>query len=142
MELNLCGNLVLDKGKFSSIVSQFHLKVIILPIHQVTTSGQFVCTWNSSSGKLPFERIIFARYGQLDKKQLLLPDGKLVVSVPCAIHSFKPPLERLLRPYVSEENKCLELFARSLLPDTVSWGDQVPLLQHKSLFEETNQVNS
>ena len=63
------------------------------------------------------------------------PDKKFVVSVPCAIHSFKPPLDRLLQPFVKGKN-CLEIFARSLQPDTVSWGDQIPLLQHIDLFEE------
>lgn len=132
--LDYLRNELLPAWKLTYIATWFWIKV--------TTSGQFVCTWNGPSGKLPFERIIFARYGDPDGQQLPFPDGKLVVSVPCAIHSFKPPLIRLLQPFVIKESKCLELFARSLLPDTVSWGDQVPLLQHKSLFQETHQIKS
>lgn len=64
------------------------------------------------------------------------------MSVPCAVHSFKPPLERLLQPFITEESASLELFARSLLPDTVSWGNQVPLLQHENLFEELHHIET
>ena len=111
-------------------------------IFQVTTSGKLVCPWNGPSGKHPFERIILARPSARNETTVSeIPDGRLVVSVPCAIHSFKPPLQRLLDPYVfdSDAKGSLELFARSLLPGTVSWGNQLPLLQHVDLFESTDQ---
>lgn len=104
---------------------------------QVTVSGHFVCAWNGPSGKHPFERIILARkVGSVTENQPIL-DKKLVVSVPCAVHSFKPPLQKLLQPFIVPDGGSLELFARSLLPNTVSLGNQVPLLQHIDLFEGT-----
>lgn len=106
---------------------------------QVTVSGKFVCAWNGPSGKHPFERVILARKMQTANQSLKImpiPDKKMFVSVPCGIHSFKPPLQKLLQPFVETDGHALELFARSLLPKTVSLGNQVPLLQHVSLFEE------
>lgn len=99
-----------------------------------------MCPWNGPSGKHPFERIIIARRTENKSPVLIppIPNNQLVASVPCAIHSFKPPLQRLLQPYIHASgsgDSHLELFARSLLPNTVSWGDQLPLLQHVDLFE-------
>lgn len=109
---------------------------------QITKSGKFICPWNGPSGKNPFERIILARNVSPTKQTLEIepiPDKKLVVSVPCAIHSFKPPLQKLLQPFLTSDDQTLELFARSLMPYTVSLGNQVPLLQHASLFEKKNE---
>ncbi|KZS21149.1 Methyltransferase 4-like protein [Daphnia magna] len=106
---------------------------------KVTVSGKFVCEWNGPSGKHPFERVILARKMHSVKeglKSVPIPDKQIFVSIPCAIHSFKPPLQKLLQPFLEAGGQALELFARSLLPDTISLGNQVPLLQHVSLFEE------
>ena len=93
--------------------------------------------WNGPSGKHPFEKIVFAHSGTADDCLLSFPERKFVVSVPSAIHSFKPPLERIIQPYVKDRD-FLELFARSLTPDGVSLGNQLPLLQHASLFSHAN----
>lgn len=100
-----------------------------------------MCSWNGPSGKHPFERLILARQFNATSSILenqSIPDKKLIVSVPCAIHSFKPPLQALLEPFIQPATgkKTLELFARSLLPNAVSVGNQVPLLQHTDLFED------
>lgn len=98
-----------------------------------------MCPWNGPSGKHPFERIIIARRLGGKEPSITIPDNKLVVSVPCAIHSFKPPLQRLLEPFIpTDSDGSLELFARSLMPGTVSWGNQLPLLQHVNLFESVD----
>jgi N(6)-adenine-specific DNA methyltransferase len=83
-------------------------------------------------------------------------DGKILVSVPSAVHSHKPPLHGayhtftlhtetnvqlclssdLLLPYVEKKPKILELFARSLMQDTTSCGYEVLKLQHDFLFQQ------
>jgi N(6)-adenine-specific DNA methyltransferase len=86
-------------------------------------------------------------------------DGKILLSVPSAVHSHKPPLHGvykvfslskkncsvhanfclfsdLLMPYVESKPKILELFARSLMPDTTSCGFEVLKLQHDFLFQQ------
>ena len=140
-------NTLLPIWKLDFITTWFWIKVIIFfyisiqAIYflffysKVTTSGEFCVSWNGPSGKQPFERIVLARRRPATSPSI--PEKQLVVSVPCAIHSFKPPLLKLLQPFLPETSTAthLELFARSLLPRTVSWGDQVPLLQHVQLFE-------
>lgn len=42
----------------------------------------------------------------------------------------------LLLPYVESKPKTLELFARSLMPDTTSCGFEVLKLQHDFLFQQ------
>lgn len=114
-------------------------------IIQVTVSGKFVCAWNGPSGKHPFERIILARkvtsFDENLEKGMVITDKQLIVSVPCAIHSFKPPLQSVLHPFIPKNSngRTLEIFARSLLPNTVSCGNQLPLLQHVDLFEKVEE---
>lgn len=101
---------------------------------KITQTGETVCEFSVPPGKQPYEKIIFGC------KRTLLPlpeDGKLVVSIPSAIHSHKPPLLELLKPYLPEEPQCLEIFARYLLPNFTSYGNEVLRLQHKILFTKT-----
>ncbi|XP_060605650.1 N(6)-adenine-specific methyltransferase METTL4-like [Ruditapes philippinarum] len=65
-----------------------------------------------------------------------ITDNKVIISVPCSLHSKKPPLTEVLRPYLPNDPKCMELFARNLLPGWTSWGNEVLLHQHESFFEE------
>lgn len=44
----------------------------------------------------------------------------------------------VLRPYISAEAKCLELFARNLQPGWTSWGNEVLKFQHTSYFTMTH----
>jgi len=93
-----------------------------------------------------------------------IPDGKLVISVPSAVHSHKPPLTgvyfkwkvyydfathtaskvkikillkflEIIKEYLPNEPKCLEIFARYLLPGWTSWGLEILKFQHLSLYE-------
>lgn len=49
-----------------------------------------VCDFNYNEGKQPYELLIF---GVLCKNQIsTIPNNKLLVSVPSAIHSHKPPI--------------------------------------------------
>lgn len=99
---------------------------------KITQSGETICDFSDPPGKQPFEKIIIGA-----KRFSHLPEnGKLVVSIPSAIHSHKPPLIDLLRPYLPDEPLCLEIFARYLLPNFVSYGNEVLRLQHESLFRK------
>ncbi|EFA06597.2 N(6)-adenine-specific methyltransferase METTL4 [Tribolium castaneum] len=100
---------------------------------KVTKSGVPICQFSQPPRKQPFEQIIFAA---ADSRSLPNPpDGKLVASVPSALHSHKPPLCQLLQDFLPPGPNCLEVFARYLLPDWTSYGREVLRLQHESLYE-------
>nr|XP_014273442.1 methyltransferase-like protein 4 isoform X2 [Halyomorpha halys] len=87
---------------------------------KVTDSGEPVCSFTNSNGKRPYERIIF---GASQKRRFQNPEEfKCFLSVPSALHSHKPPLVDILKDYLPENVKCLELFARYLLPGWTSVG--------------------
>jgi len=56
----------------------------------VTQAGDTICNFNSALGKQPYELLILG--SALEKDKLDIPDGKLMISVPSAVHSHKPPL--------------------------------------------------
>lgn len=98
---------------------------------KVTTKFEPVCNFSEPPGKQPYEKLIFAHR----KRSLPSPiDGKLLVSVPSAIHSHKPPLVDILKDFLPENPECLEIFARYLLPGWTSYGNEVLKLQHQCLF--------
>uniref|UniRef100_A0A3Q1FDH5 Methyltransferase 4, N6-adenosine n=1 Tax=Acanthochromis polyacanthus TaxID=80966 RepID=A0A3Q1FDH5_9TELE len=99
---------------------------------KVTTSGQFVFPLDSPHKK-PYEMLVLGRY----RPSVPVEDQRLIVSVPSALHSQKPSLSEVLKPYVGAEAKCLELFARSLQPGWTSWGNEVLKFQHTSYFTLT-----
>lgn len=98
---------------------------------KITLKGESVCPFSLPPGKQPYEKIVFGYRGNLRSLPL---DSKLVVSVPSAIHSHKPPLIELVKSFLPENPSCLEVFARYLLPNWTSYGNEVLRLQHESLF--------
>ncbi|XP_052123468.1 N(6)-adenine-specific methyltransferase METTL4 isoform X2 [Frankliniella occidentalis] len=103
---------------------------------KVTLSGQPVCPFSEPPGKQPFEQLIFAVRPDEVKLFPTPPDGKIFMSVPSSIHSHKPPIFDMLKPYLPAESRCLEIFARYLLPNWTSWGLEVLKLQHASLYDQ------
>lgn len=89
--------------------SQQHMKALIEDIFpkwnvkylgkwfwvKVTKNGDPICNFSEPPGKQPFEQIVFGC--RLKERLNEFPDGKLVVSVPSALHSHKPPLVGQLR---------------------------------------------
>lgn len=56
----------------------------------MTKSGETICDFSYSSVKQPFEFLIFGCLNEnLSTK---IPDKKIIMSVPSAIHSHKPPI--------------------------------------------------
>ncbi|XP_059182786.1 N(6)-adenine-specific methyltransferase METTL4 isoform X2 [Centropristis striata] len=108
---------------------------------KVTTSGQFVFPLDSLHKK-PYEVLVLGRYrspaenstSSSERSEVPVENHRLIVSVPSALHSQKPSLSEVLKPYIAAEAKCLELFARSLQPGWTSWGNEVLKFQHTSYF--------
>lgn len=111
---------------------------------KVTTSGQFVFPLDSPHKK-PYEVLVLGRYrssadattSPSGTSEVSVEDQRLIISVPSALHSQKPSLSEVLKPYVRAEAKCLELFARNLQPGWTSWGNEVLKFQHASYFTLT-----
>ncbi|XP_034718484.1 N(6)-adenine-specific methyltransferase METTL4 [Etheostoma cragini] len=111
---------------------------------KVTTSGQFVFPLDSHHKK-PYEVLVLGRYrstaddttSSSETLEVPVDDQRLIVSVPSALHSQKPSLSEVLKPYIKAEAKCLELFARNLQPGWTSWGNEVLKFQHTSYFTLT-----
>ncbi|XP_067403164.1 N(6)-adenine-specific methyltransferase METTL4 isoform X2 [Emydura macquarii macquarii] len=101
---------------------------------KITRSGEFVFPLDSSHKK-PYEVLVLGRVQESidlplrksDVEVLPIPDHKLIVSVPCTLHSHKPPLIEVLTEYIKPDVECLELFARYLQPGWTSWGNEVLL---------------
>ncbi|CAH2089399.1 unnamed protein product [Euphydryas editha] len=92
-----------------------------------------LCEFGAGFEKQPYERVIIGKVGEVEN----IPCDLLLMSVPSALHSHKPPLLDLLKPCMNvEEVKVLELFARYLLPKTTSVGYEPLKWQHISLYEE------
>ncbi|KAM3960306.1 LOW QUALITY PROTEIN: methyltransferase like 4 [Aphomia sociella] len=99
---------------------------------KVTIDLMPLCPFRSDLKKQPYERLIIGKVGDMNH----VPDGHLIMSVPSALHSHKPPLLELLKAHVKKENpEVLELFARYLLPNTTSVGYEPLKWQHMSLYE-------
>ncbi|KAH0561153.1 N(6)-adenine-specific methyltransferase METTL4 [Cotesia glomerata] len=105
---------------------------------KVTKSGETICDFNNSLVKQPFELLIFGSLNRSATPQI--PDKKLIISVPSAIHSHKPPLIDVLKTYLPVNPNCLEIFARYLLPGWTSWGLEVLKFQNIS-FYKINKTN-
>ncbi|XP_037662109.1 N(6)-adenine-specific methyltransferase METTL4 isoform X2 [Choloepus didactylus] len=108
---------------------------------KITSSGEFVFPLDSPHKK-PYEGLILGRMREkttlplrnADIKVLPIPDHKLIVSVPCTLHSHKPPLAEVLKDYIKPDGEYLELFARNLQPGWTSWGNEVLKFQHMDCF--------
>lgn len=104
---------------------------------KVTTSGEFVFPLDSEHKK-PYEVMVLGRFSStINKSEGSTPsmeDHRLIVSVPSTLHSQKPCLSEVLKPYIKPSANCLELFARNLHPGWTSWGNEVLKFQHASYF--------
>ncbi|NWU64768.1 METL4 protein, partial [Pterocles burchelli] len=107
---------------------------------KITKAGEFVLPLDSLHKK-PYEVLVLGRV-QGDEKEALrksedvlpVPEHKLIVSVPCSLHSHKPPLSAVLSEFIKPDVECLELFARNLQPGWTSWGNEVLKFQHIDYF--------
>ncbi|XP_068527604.1 N(6)-adenine-specific methyltransferase METTL4 isoform X1 [Anas acuta] len=114
---------------------------------KITRSGEFVLPLDSFHKK-PYEVLILGRVqGSVKEAQrksediLPIPEHKLIVSIPCSLHSHKPPLTAVLAEFVKPDVECLELFARNLQPGWTSWGNEVLKFQHIDYFTVLQNEN-
>ncbi|KAK3546285.1 hypothetical protein QTP70_025717 [Hemibagrus guttatus] len=112
---------------------------------KVTRKGELVFPLDSPHKK-PYEVLLLGRFcansdNTTRSEVCEIPDQRLIISVPSALHSQKPALSAVLKPYIRPNAKCLEMFARSLQPDWTSWGNEVIKFQHHSYFT-TESVKS
>ncbi|XP_050402099.2 N(6)-adenine-specific methyltransferase METTL4 isoform X1 [Patella vulgata] len=104
---------------------------------KVTTSGELICDINTTMKK-PYETLIIAQYiNNKDNCRPSLLNQQVIISIPCSLHSKKPPLLEIMKPFLVENPKCLELFARNLQPHWTSWGNEVLKHQHLDYYEAT-----
>ncbi|NXY15822.1 METL4 protein, partial [Atrichornis clamosus] len=107
---------------------------------KITRAGEFILPLDSLHKK-PYEVLVLGRV-QGDVKEALrkseggfpVPEHKLIVSIPCSLHSHKPPLAAVLAEFIKPDVECLELFARNLQPGWTSWGNEVLKFQHIDYF--------
>ncbi|NXU87250.1 METL4 protein, partial [Xiphorhynchus elegans] len=108
---------------------------------KITNAGEFVLPLDSLHKK-PYEVLVLGRI-QGDVEEALsrksegvlpIPEHKLIVSIPCTLHSHKPPLTAVLAEFLKPDVECLELFARNLQPGWTSWGNEVLKFQHTDYF--------
>ncbi|XP_053484254.1 N(6)-adenine-specific methyltransferase METTL4 isoform X1 [Ictalurus furcatus] len=105
---------------------------------KVTRKGEVVFPLDSPHKK-PYEVLLLGRfsansYSTTGAEACEIPDQRLIISIPSALHSQKPALSAVLKPYIRSNAKCLEMFARSLQTDWTSWGNEVLKFQHHSYF--------
>ncbi|XP_046880017.1 N(6)-adenine-specific methyltransferase METTL4 [Hypomesus transpacificus] len=108
---------------------------------KVTRSGEFVFPLDSQH-KRPYEVLVLGRYhgnstespSPSKTSKIPVEDQRVIVSVPSVLHSQKPSLSEVLKPFVGADASCLELFARSLLPGWACWGNEVLKFQHVNYF--------
>ncbi|CAO3611430.1 unnamed protein product [Cunninghamella blakesleeana] len=109
---------------------------------KVTNHGESVIPIDSTHRKT-YEQLIIGKLQPNDNTKSSLssslPYHHAIISVPSKQHSRKPPLQDVLSPYIRSDAKYLELFARCMLPNWVSWGSEVLKFQHESYFSENKR---
>ncbi|NXX88511.1 METL4 protein, partial [Centropus bengalensis] len=107
---------------------------------KITRAGEFVLPLDSLHKK-PYEVLVLGRVQGGEEEALRktedvppIPEHKLIVSIPCSLHSHKPPLTAVLAEFMKPDVECLELFARNLQPGWTSWGNEVLKFQHIDYF--------
>ncbi|KAK1797454.1 hypothetical protein P4O66_008303, partial [Electrophorus voltai] len=112
---------------------------------KVTRTGEFVFPLDSPHKK-PYEVLLLGRScagrENTTRCEAELPDRRLIVSIPSSLHSHKPSLSAVLKPYIRPDAKCLEMFARILQPDWTSWGNEVIKFQHHSYYINSTTLSS
>ncbi|KAL7672473.1 hypothetical protein ACOME3_007357 [Neoechinorhynchus agilis] len=110
---------------------------------KVTQDGDaFVRSSNGS--RRTYEPLLLGLYRGVQPKEWHFPkDSVVFASVPSMEHSTKPPLYELFKSYMGDcgaDSHQVELFARSLYPGILSWGNEVLKMQACSYFEFQDAV--
>ncbi|CAH1775747.1 unnamed protein product [Owenia fusiformis] len=96
---------------------------------KITVHGEFIYDFDSIHKK-PYETLVIGTKQPAPS----LPRDRVLVSVPCSIHSRKPPLNNVLESVLPDGGPYLEMFARNLIPGWTSWGNEVLKFQHTDFY--------
>ena len=111
-----------------------------------TNNGELVCPLDTAHRK-PYESAIIGIYNPhgLQVEGTDLSRSRLIISTPSTVqHSRKPNIQPLLGELCTSiisapRIRKLELFARNLSADCVSWGNEVLHHQDRAFFDPQNQ---
>ncbi|KAI8062879.1 MT-A70-like protein [Gongronella butleri] len=104
---------------------------------KVTNDGSPVFPLDSPHRK-PYEQLILGRRADSSNSHgdaVTPPYHHILMSIPSTQHSRKPPLQDILSRYIQKDARCLEMFARCLMPGWTSWGNECIKFQHETFFE-------
>ena len=110
---------------------------------KVTKTGKPVFPFESTHKK-PYETMLVGCTPSMEEyltKNSIDVHNKVIFSVPSETHSHKPPLNEVLSLIFAQfevDPKFIELFARSLTPGWVSWGNETLKMQHLSYFDSSD----
>ncbi|CAI4224756.1 unnamed protein product [Auanema sp. JU1783] len=123
-----------------ALLERWNLKICSLWYWlKVTKEGKPVCEYQTDH-KVPFERVVVACFAdQLSYWKSKIADKFVCASIPMAVHSHKPPMALLLSSAGLEFEKSCELFARGLLPKTVSVGLECLYMQRWCMYDKTQK---
>lgn len=106
-------------------------------------SGDLVSSLQSNHRR-PYEKLVITVRSEASIDILQIPKDLILIS-PRQEHSRKPPIGPFLKSTLwplDHSKRCLEMFARELIPNWVSWGNEVlhfqNLDQFKDLTKDTN----
>ena len=92
---------------------------------KLTSYGQLICDFSHS--KQPYEVCIVGQSSRRREK-LEVGEDTVIMSVPSALQSHKPPLDQILAETLPGNNyremRKLEIFGRNLCPGWVTLGNQ------------------
>ncbi|GAA5810000.1 hypothetical protein MFLAVUS_003415 [Mucor flavus] len=106
---------------------------------KVTTQAECIFPLDSMHKK-PYEQLILGRPKAITQLGTV-PMHHTIVSIPSIRHSRKPPLEDVLKPYLTDTSDPIqvELFARCLTPGWISWGNECLKFQHLNYFDKKTE---
>jgi N(6)-adenine-specific DNA methyltransferase len=91
-----------------------------------------------SKQRKPYEILIIGSFGEPENNV----DEKIIFCQPTK-HSQKPPLVKEFREIMKNDSmECLEIFARNLNSNCVSWGNEVLKFQDLNYFERKSDLNN
>ncbi|XP_076462121.1 uncharacterized protein LOC143294630 [Babylonia areolata] len=110
---------------------------------KVTQTGEMIS--GMEGHKKPYEVLLLGRSAAggrpTEEAGKEVPESRVIMSVPCSLHSKKPPLADVLQQYLPAAPRCLELFARNLWPGWTSWGREVLKHQNMIFYEVVNNTH-
>jgi N6-adenosine-specific RNA methylase IME4 len=110
---------------------KLHISHIIIWL-KFTTEGELVMPIDSTHRK-PYEICYIGH-----TKHCGEPEIVILKSIPSKIHSRKPPLDKILDEFLSQDAKKMELFGRCVREGWTCWGNETILLNDTMVLEKSS----